>query len=93
MQRVQLAECHVEWDFYVWSTVPWQITAEDREELQRDRENAMKCEQALARQKQEKYFDLVDKVQNVLRRIEVGKHVILFCKKWLNVLNENSFDF
>jgi hypothetical protein len=53
----------------------------------------MKCEQALARQKQEKYFDLVDKVQNVLRRIEVGKHVILFCKKWLNVLNENSFDF
>jgi hypothetical protein len=33
----------------------------------------MKCEEMLARRKQEQYFDLVDRVQNVLRRIEVWK--------------------
>ena len=39
-----------------------------------DREKAMKCEEVLARRKQEKYFQLVDEIQNVLRRIEVWKY-------------------
>lgn len=51
-----------------------QITQEDREELQRDREKAVECEEVLARRKQEQYFQLVDEIQNVLRRIEVWKY-------------------
>ena len=53
-----------------------QLTEEDRQELRRDRESAMKCEEMLARRKQEQHFDLVDKVKNVLRRIEVWKQII-----------------
>ena len=52
---------------------PLLLTEEDRQELQRDRENAIKYEEMLARRKQEQHFDLVDKVQNVLRRIEMKK--------------------
>ncbi|XP_028395395.1 uncharacterized protein LOC114519458 isoform X2 [Dendronephthya gigantea] len=49
---------------------PIVLTKEDRLILQKDREDAMKCEKLIAKRKQEKYFDLVDQIQNVLQRIE-----------------------
>lgn len=37
----------------------------------------MKFEETLAKRRHEQYFDLVDKVQNVLKRIEVWEYVFL----------------
>ena len=74
-----------------------QITQEDREELRMDREKAMKCEEVLARRKQEKYFQLVDEIQNVLKRIEVWKYfglrtgkVNIFATKVINFSSRNT---
>ncbi|XP_046855180.1 uncharacterized protein LOC124448228 [Xenia sp. Carnegie-2017] len=57
------------------SMPPLLLTSEDRRILRRDREDAIKMEDHLLKRKQEKYFDLVDKVQIVLHRIQEKKLV------------------